>query len=133
MAAWRRAHASDDGCRLWRLNPFLGWETLGSFGLDCLFPDGFSEAARVQRQMKETLTITHHVQKPEYHWEISIENEPVVLLKADAIQKALQAIGIASTDERVGQILELPNGQSRAVEVDLTPELRQKLHSMSVK
>ena len=83
--------------------------------------------------MEETVTITHHLLKPEYQWEISIEDQPAVMLRAEGIEEALQVLGASSDREIVEQILQLPNGESRAVEAELNPERLSRLRALSVK
>ncbi|MGI4829492.1 MAG: hypothetical protein ACRYFU_15045 [Janthinobacterium lividum] len=80
--------------------------------------------------MTETVTITHHVQKPEYHWEIVIPEGPTVLLAAEKIDSALDLLGVMGEDPRREQILALGNGESQGVDAELTKGNRLELASL---
>lgn len=100
---------------------------------DSVGKDDAAQVGCVIGSMKETVTITHHLLKPEYQWEISIEDQSAVMLRAEGIEEALQVLGVDSNGETVQQILQLPDGESRAVDVDLQPELLAQLRVLSVK
>ena len=95
--------------------------------------DAACERECVLWAMTETVTITHHLQKPEYHWEISIEDQPAVMLQADGLEEALRLLGVSSNRETVEQIQQLPNGESRAVQAELASKQLAELRALSVK
>lgn len=83
--------------------------------------------------MTETVTITRHVAKPEYHWEIVIPGGSTTLLAADRLEKALELLGLTEGDERRQEILALGDGESRGIDADLNDTQRNELLSLGKK
>jgi hypothetical protein len=83
--------------------------------------------------MTETVTITHHADKPEYKWEIVVPDGPTVLLREASLSAALGVLGISGDGEVLTEIEALPNGGSRSMNAELgEPELKH-LVSLGVK
>ena len=83
--------------------------------------------------MTETVTITHHANKPEYQWEIVVPEGPTVLLKQENLHPALDILGLDGTSNIPGEIGALQNGGSRSVTADLGKDQLQKLSQLGVK
>ena len=83
--------------------------------------------------MTETITITHHETKPEYHWEIVIPEEMTAMLLADRIGAALDLLGVQGDGETRQQIEALPDGESRSVDAEIDKDKLEELKKISVK
>ncbi len=82
--------------------------------------------------MEKTITITHHVAKPEYHWEIVVPEGPTVLLTDGNLQRALGILGLPTDDGIRAELTALPNGGSRSFEADVEHGAERHLTELSV-
>ena len=87
----------------------------------------------IHTRMTETVTITHHVAKPEYKWEIVIPEGPTILLPEDKLSAAMELLGLDGDAEVHTQVNALPNGGSRSVNVELRKAALEELVSLGVK
>jgi hypothetical protein len=83
--------------------------------------------------MTKTVTITHHATKPEYQWEFVVPEGPTVLLREDALVRALSALKLQREDEIHKQVEALPNGGSQSVNADLEDRDVEQLVTLAVK
>lgn len=82
--------------------------------------------------MIKTVTITHHTAIRKYNWEIVIPEAPIVLVPDANFHRALELLEMETDQAICAEILALPNGGSRSVNADMTPERTKGLEALGV-
>ena len=84
--------------------------------------------------MIKSVTITHHVTKPEYQWEFVVPEGPTVLLRQESLVGAFALLGLQGEGDHTREEIEqLPNGGSQSVNADLSEEQTRNLVGLGVK